>query len=43
MKLGDKEVEEIIVTIDGEVVAVIADSEIVEKDGVSVIVNWKLA
>ena len=51
MTIGDKEVKQIIVTdsenpektvfnVD-EILAVITDSHIIEKDGVSVIVDWE--
>lgn len=41
MKIGNKEIEQIIVAKDDEVVAVIADDEIIEKDGHKVIVSEK--
>ena len=41
MDFRGQRVKEIIITAtDGEVLAVISDSEIVEKNGISVIVNW---
>ena len=39
MKIGDQEYEQIVVTLNEEVIAVISDNEIIEKDGVKVIMS----
>ena len=40
MKLGDKELSEIVVTTDSsEVVAIISDDEVVEKEGYKVMLS----
>lgn len=41
MNVGGKEASQIVVTgADGEVLVVISDNEIIEKNGVGVIVDW---
>ena len=41
MTIAGKQVKEIVITAeDGEVLAVISDTEVIEKNGVSVVVEW---
>ena len=39
MKIGDQDYEQIVVALNGEVMAVISDNEIIEKEGVKVIMS----
>lgn len=39
MKVNERDIDQIIITKDGEVVAVISDHEIIQKDGYKVIVE----
>lgn len=41
MKIGDKEIRQIVVTKDEEIIAIISDNELVEKDGTNVILQQK--